>query len=83
MVLAETYAMISQFYFSIVLGRTRSMYTRYSDIAMRIALGLGMHRSTSSSHVTPFEQESRRLHYKCQIKSACSGTRMLMWKYLS
>ena len=43
-----------------ILGRIRTAYI-YSGIAMRIAMGLGMHRSASRhSSLSPVERESRR-----------------------
>ncbi|KAK1763287.1 fungal-specific transcription factor domain-containing protein, partial [Phialemonium atrogriseum] len=45
--------------YSNALGRIRSAYT-HSGVAMRIALSLGMHRSTSSIHISAVERESRR-----------------------
>ncbi|OQE37803.1 hypothetical protein PENCOP_c009G08001 [Penicillium coprophilum] len=45
--------------YSNALGRVRSAYT-YSGIGMRIALSLGMHRSSSSLHTSAVERESRR-----------------------
>ncbi|KAJ5951289.1 transcriptional regulator family: Fungal Specific TF [Penicillium vulpinum] len=45
--------------YSNALGRVRSAYT-YSGIGVRIALSLGMHRSSSSVHTSPVERESRR-----------------------